>query len=1519
MKTTIKIPQALNDDGIERLLKRHFDRSLVADDLVEFDFSNAEWCDPFSLSLLTLWILELIDRNVDIRVLAPQSREIVGFLRNYHFLNVLVKHKIEHNFPVGARVIRPPLTLTTSRTRLPTFPLTFFNESKFNELLSDLQTPSRLEVVLRDMAHADIVKSGAIRDVVLAEIGSNFFVHASGRHAHIIMSTSGIVPDEKKDSRVKKQIQSVPLAQQEFFKALQGEPYLTLVLADMGPGIPATILKAYKENRQNKTNPNPMPIDLLRYAFEYHSTSRSLAERIGSIKDVISNADDFLLPPPPGGLHQLKEVMREFRGMLVARSTGAVLAEDYLSSSNTPLRSQMAATNFGGTQYKLFFPFNLPRSRKAFSHKSDNEQKLTCVQLSTTGDIDRPSDDSAIEHVFSDIYQSVESKIIEAKKGKEALLIDAKGIDVLQGKYLFYLLIKLMEQEPPSQYTVIVNAPSSLPEILPNTKISSNTFPLLVFDEKWEPRAIGLSEQEETYFEELIGNSATISNEAKELAKRFPHWFKYERLERGAIERYALRLNGASLKESLRIAYAEQLRDALDNSIHGFYFPDHKVLLPSRSYCHGYFDIYKFVGNNRYREMLSSWVSYTCERYTPDFIITIGENAAAIVSIDSNDSGHLSRVLNVPTPIHPSRLFQVARDISLGSRVVVVTDVIGTSESLKSIFRSLKQAEIVATLAVVNATQQGESALLFDGQAYKVEAIVTHRLSFLSSLPNDWDYDDVVQVDPVTHALISKAAHGETDDASEAGEASEVDKAVVPSLWGSQHKSIKDDEMQFPLLYSNRFLEEALIPSGAVMEGHFVTDNAHMVYLFNIPKLLMAAGDAISELIYKDAKKYLGDIASRPTITQIAYPDYNVGLQELAISISAEFSGSLPVALSRHILKECLTSAVELGGAVIFLDDAMYSGSTIFDMLALAEASNVKHVIVYTILRRGQLKLTNRVQKIRRYGRSVVAIREVASVEMPIFKRNDCPVCARSDIFAGINDQLDDASPLRSELNADISACVEIEPQLACREDASWMGGDQNNLAERIRLRWMLESAHKSKKFRNQLAEIVRAYNKPQDESGKGKGKEDWRTTLLLFGVLARERTVLLQNKVIREDVFYPTFVDDLALAAAHFAGRLGKLTYEEAEGVLAVFAAFDPNEFFKRLPHLLNTHRDDARLSWLLLRECHLTPEIRMWPQRVIRALSEARQTCVSTGAHVVDDAIKLWEGEIGRRAEGAASLDAFKRLTGPKVHDLTKYIDKLVNDIESNDRSLVTDWHKVGEALTTFLGDLSRFRRSLANYSSLEELWSRIQEFEMNFQAAGLIIRHIGGTTTLGLDQSLKANLIKRLVRMKELIDSSIEQPGIRILLENFRCNSQDSFEQVINEYQVVDKHTGQLKFGVEWKVTDKAPLVFGESFYIYDALKNIVINALESGATSLMIHLDIQGDHSVYIGLLDNGKDLEQKTKPHHGLPIIQGIASAYSGSFELRPTRADDPPFYSAYKKLALIILPYVPEKRSIQVR
>ena len=57
----------------------------------------------------------------------------------------------------------------------PYYPLTFFNEDSFKGMLEDLYYGNRLEIVLNDIKDTEIVKSGAIRDIVLKELGDNFF------------------------------------------------------------------------------------------------------------------------------------------------------------------------------------------------------------------------------------------------------------------------------------------------------------------------------------------------------------------------------------------------------------------------------------------------------------------------------------------------------------------------------------------------------------------------------------------------------------------------------------------------------------------------------------------------------------------------------------------------------------------------------------------------------------------------------------------------------------------------------------------------------------------------------------------------------------------------------------------------------------------------------------------------------------------------------------------------------------------------------------------------------------------------------------------------------------------------------------------------------------------------------------------------------------------------------------------------------------------------------------------------
>lgn len=160
----IKLQRWVSEDAFEDLIAKHYSSSLLATDLVEFNFSDTEWCDLLALSLLTLWVLELSERRIPIRVLAPQDRSVTEFLRNYQFLRLLHQHEVEHNFSFDLASVR---TRTTQTSNVATIPLTLLDQDGFDRLITDLQSPRRLDVVLRDMAHTDVVKSGAIRDVVL--------------------------------------------------------------------------------------------------------------------------------------------------------------------------------------------------------------------------------------------------------------------------------------------------------------------------------------------------------------------------------------------------------------------------------------------------------------------------------------------------------------------------------------------------------------------------------------------------------------------------------------------------------------------------------------------------------------------------------------------------------------------------------------------------------------------------------------------------------------------------------------------------------------------------------------------------------------------------------------------------------------------------------------------------------------------------------------------------------------------------------------------------------------------------------------------------------------------------------------------------------------------------------------------------------------------------------------------------------------------------------------------------------
>jgi signal transduction histidine kinase/orotate phosphoribosyltransferase len=1485
--TTIKFLGNLNDTNIESLLTRYYHKSRDAHGTVIFDLQDITWCDPFSLSLLTLWIKELVSLKVKIHVLSPLEPKLQHFFQGFHFVKTLIAAEISHNFldsgalPVDMQIVSP------------TLPLTFYDAPGLGKLLNDLQSTDRINIVLREISDADIVKSGAIRDVVIAELGNNFFNHAEGRFAHLLMITSGVVPDDKLSARTRAQTNNVYPSEKSFFQTLRGQPFLTLVFSDMGPGIPETIRQAYIDDLVvGQKVENPTDKDLLKYAFLYHSTGRTLKQRTGRLSEIIKDIKN--MPPPPTGLYHLRKIVREYQGMLVVRSRKARLVEDFLSSLAPPINFE-DVSDFGGTQYKLYIPFNTPRSRSGYTAnlpRSSNQRGLLCVQCATALPQERPADvASALESLFA----AIESARLDAIKEKKPLIIDAKGIDILPSNALFYLQLELMRrQELPQQCSVIVNGPSSLPEIHENTLTNDpNALPIIVFDQNWIPHAVGLRSEEESLFRTILTNSKSTDAKVRNFAKKHPEWFQRCSTEVKSVDAFEFRFTESALKVALRSAYAHRLSKALTDPSEEFFSPDAKVLLPSKSYCHGYFDISKFASSHRFKYMLQDWIAYGIEKFAPKYIVTIGATAAGLVLKRDFEVAGTPKILHLPTPIAPNKLFSVSNAIPSNSSVVIITDVIGTSNTLRNAFKQLRRGKIVVTLAIVDATHQDEFNLFFEGETFAIEAIFKHKLTYHPDLPAGWDYDEISQVDPETHALISNPRHSAKNTEQRKGPAS--------CLWIGPEVLLSQGEPSTFALRSNPFLDDAVIPSLAILEGHYVSADSHMIHLFNIPALLTAFGEKITDKIHGDSIVYLNNMTSPAKIAQIAYPEYNIGLAKLARLLSARFVGSSPMPISRHILKRRLTSAVQFGHAVIFLDDAMYSGNTIFEMLDLAEVSGVEHALVYTILTRGPVSLTNRVRKIRQYGRTRVTFREIASVEIPVFKRLDCPACALTKVLEDVSKQLGDTSALKREVMQDIASLAECEPEWAFR-DAPWLQAaakaQYQHVADRIRLRWVLETGMESLSDHHDLARIARGYLESPD------------STLRLFEVLTRERALFLQNAEVRAKIFYPTFANDIGLAAIHFVGQLESLSEIEAEGVLGVLAAFEPTKFLDMLPNLFRTSSLKTRFCWLLLRQCWLTPEIRQSPSRVLRALTQGRTGHSKEHTELIDDAINLWETR--KKHESQAPIDEYMRLTAPEIHNLGKAAKKLVVDIRQESVDLAKDWPQVSEALTKFLVVLSRFLRGLPKDSDVEEIKGRIQELGGSLQSAEEIYRTAASDIT-SLDSATKELLASKFDRIETLIDSTTEPLGIRTLLEAFRTNVlTDPLAKAISSNTPRFKSEG---IDVQTEFTMIAPLTFGLAFDLFVAFEIILDNALNSGAKKLLISVEVlPEDQSVHVRFFDNGGGVKPNVTFHHGLQYVQGIASAYGGNFELKACGAINKETILAYNTLAQLTFVHLPELR-----
>lgn len=749
----IRTPDEINSVAIERLLHRHYAASLNTSQ-VTFDLSTTTWLGIFELSILTMWSLELRNKGIAVEFDFPVHPSTLAFLIEYHFDAALRERGVQVRSSVQTG---QTAALVTLRHR-PFFPLTFFDDfAFFRSTLDSLRQNGALTSLMQSVDKSHVVRSGAIRDVVLSELGDNVFVHGGGHWAHLIM-TKLTAPAPPPEHWQRSKQRSPAVAEREYLAKIANAPYIALVIGDKGPGIAETIRESYLADDVITPTADPSEADLLQYAFLYHTTRRTTQERVGALAALLRSGEDF---PPPTGLFRLLETVRHFGGFMMLRSGRTILTYDALVRDEPQFEAfanvgqLRSLAYFNGCEFKLFFPVEIPtryvgptRTSTLRFEAPDREYSYVAVdQLvppETTGDNELEA--AAVLAILN----RVERERL-TRKSADGLLVAGMDASGLSQKALHYLLLELARRQTERWANILVDVDQDLVSAATVllARPSPDAKPLLAVDRAYGASIVVAGETSLIPYDSEALDSSELGN-----GHAFGHLFDYSPSE----DRYWPRHGRAALAQALRDGVEQTITAQLTRTDLRVYRPNVLVLLPSRKYCRGYFELYRVLEHAPLRRLIRQWVHLILLEHEPTVVLSVGRVAGSITDdafrdLPSDSTKARPLHTRLSTASKPLDIVRVGLEVPKDSKLLIVTDVIGTGEQLRSLLRYVGYARVTAITTIVDARQGEQGSFVADGRAHDVVAAVRQPLSYHTDLPDGWLYRDVSQVDPVSGRL----------------------------------------------------------------------------------------------------------------------------------------------------------------------------------------------------------------------------------------------------------------------------------------------------------------------------------------------------------------------------------------------------------------------------------------------------------------------------------------------------------------------------------------------------------------------------------------------------------------------------------------------------------------------------------------------------------------------------------------------------------------------------------------------
>ncbi len=1471
-KINILFHSDINSQNIELVLKDWYTKSKRKDTInVNFNFSNVTWCDIFEISLISLWILELIEKGKNIRFISPKNNKVRDFLFNYEFGKFLSQNNIENDLGNKDSTIDELFTLHR-------FPLKFYNEKNFLDFLGFLGKDKNYNDFFTDIIDFGIVNKAYLKNIILKELGDNVYRHAEGKYANFIMSKKSAKNDNNTESKRK---WSETLQRKNsniekgFFRKLNGEDFFTIVVSDKGKGI----YKKLKKNYEDNVKPNPQEYEVLSYAFEKNSSSRDSKERLGELYEIYSDYNNHFSNnqpklPPPTGLYVLLNIVREFHGFLYLRSGKSIIAFDFYGNPNNKkvirndkIKGLKNLANFSGTQIKMHFPLNIERPRLYFNKQKflfpETQKEIQYKFIKISDFFVENPDNNSEKKSLGDFFKLVENYYLQNTNKLSGIIVDIEKQKSISTKALYFLIAKLMYSQNKNYSHVLINVQPQVIQTLKDTfqKAEENNYrPIIIFDTNYTRTILGVNKQDEILFNNLFIKEQFNEKDDIEFINRQDHLFVVD-------DGVALKHKRFSIYKIARINLNKRLEKIITNPENKIFNPSVKVLMPSGAFCKGYFEVFNLVKQPNYRSILKQWFLFLMFEIRPNCIISISSHCNKIVNDiyyeEFNGNSYRAKHYTIESPLNVrfTELNNISMKIGQNDKIIIFTDVIATTKSISNILKHFMHVKEIYLFTIINASKGAQRYLFVSNKKVIINQLVHKELSFYQDRPKGWTDDILLRVDPKTNNLIKRRVKPKE------------------SLWSKK--------------FDNSFIEQVIIKNNKFIIGHFSHDDTHLPILFDIPLITQYHGDIIAQLILENIVQKVPNGKQGKVI----YLNDKHSLRKIGEYIAQRLFFSIEtINNSDIVLIDDFESNEYLSNIIIAIDDAFDSGNNVHRLIDFFSRKKASEIHIYTIIKRGTNYSARKIYNINKYNNIKTTFNYVAEIEIPTYKVDNCPICSKIFDLKQINEIIGDSpnlALLTEYINNEIETIKEQNLESIIDENNNFVRSEENNNPLELSYRYYIQKAIRNFEYRDKIISIIEGYKEMENE------------VLILFKIVSREKLYTLLNKNIEIQEYKLKFKNSFIEACVYFIQKAIDLNEEELDSVLNVLEQVDNEIFIDKFLSLSKITINSKKLFLVVIKHLYLNKTSVNYTQRVVNVLGQLSNigSSLSEINNLINELHNNWEKYSSPQKTNI--IEYFNNLNTSN-HEIIKSVNRL-NDLLS---TIGSDSRITATSINDFINKIDDFIRYLRELSKFD-----FQNKEI-VQNSEILINKIKQYQSkikkiIYSNQNRDSNTNKKINIFIKSIYNEIYNKSDHSLLSIFDLCETNIF-QLINrllDLEYPEKANDNIK--IERSIPqNKPPIAFGDQNGLEQIFHNIIDNKYKSkDVNKIMLKIEIDElSNTIITYFMDDGK-LPKPLVKRNGIPICEQEANRYLGNFILRDIKNNDSFAETGFNTVAIVKLRY----------